>query len=181
MIHDPTLLDRLSAFPAIKFDGEVFRATRVGLDPLASSIAGGRWMVRDQTPTLYTSMTRDGALAEIAYHWSLLSPIPKRPVAVHRLLIRTSRTLRLARADLGSLGVDLSRYGDLHYHRTQEIGAAVAQLECDGLIAPSARWNCDNVMVFSVHLNGLDAELQSLGADDVDWIAWAKIHTTYLV
>ena len=29
------------------FDGEVFRATRMSLDPLAGSYNGGRWMRRD--------------------------------------------------------------------------------------------------------------------------------------
>jgi len=35
MPHDRELLDRLVAFAPIKFGGEVFRATRRGLDPLA--------------------------------------------------------------------------------------------------------------------------------------------------
>jgi hypothetical protein len=43
MVHDRKLLDRLAAFAPVNFDGEVFRATRRGLDPLAASVAGGRW------------------------------------------------------------------------------------------------------------------------------------------
>jgi len=55
MLHDRELLDRLAAFAPVKFEGEVFRATRRGLDPLAPSVRGGRWMVPNETPTLYTS------------------------------------------------------------------------------------------------------------------------------
>lgn len=33
MIHDPALLSQLEAFETQPFDGEVFRATRVSLDP----------------------------------------------------------------------------------------------------------------------------------------------------
>ena len=44
MIHDPELLDRLDAQPKESFDGQVYRATRRSLDPLAGSYNGGRWM-----------------------------------------------------------------------------------------------------------------------------------------
>lgn len=181
MIHDPDLLERLGAFSPIAYDGEVFRGTRRGLDPLASSIAGGRWMIRDQTPTLYTSASRDGALAEIAFHWSLLTPVPRKPVSIHRLALSTRRTLRLARADLMTLGIDWARYSELSYDRTQVIGAAVAHLECDGLIAPSARWACENMMIFSGQLNGSDADLKVLDAEEVDWFEWAKRYTDFPV
>ena len=72
MIHDPALLDRLEALPRESFDGQVYRATRLSLDPLAGSYNGGRWMARDVAAILYTSLAREGALAEIAFHWSQL-------------------------------------------------------------------------------------------------------------
>jgi hypothetical protein len=37
VIHDPDLLDRLDALPKESFDGQVYRATRLSLDPLAGS------------------------------------------------------------------------------------------------------------------------------------------------
>lgn len=42
MLHDPDLIDRLDALPKESFDGEVYRGTRLSLDPLASSYSGGR-------------------------------------------------------------------------------------------------------------------------------------------
>lgn len=85
MVHDPALLDRLDALPKEPFEGEVFRATRLNLNPLAASYNGGRWMPRDVAAILYTSLERAGALAEIAFHWSQLNPRPTKPVLVHRL------------------------------------------------------------------------------------------------
>ena len=69
MIHDPELLDHLDALPKETFGGKVFRGTRQSLDPLASSYSGGRWMRRDGAGVLYTSLAREGALAEISFHW----------------------------------------------------------------------------------------------------------------
>ena len=69
MIYDQGLVDQLSALATERFDGEVFRATGASADPLAFSVNGGRWAppARDgaDVPVLYTSMERDGALAEV--------------------------------------------------------------------------------------------------------------------
>ena len=172
MIHDPELLDRLEALPKEAFAGQVFRATRMNLDPSVSSYSGGRWMPRDAAAVLYTSLIKEGALAEMSFHLSLQSPRPTKPVAVHSLRVVAHRTLRLIRADLASLGVPESVYKDVNLPRTQEIGAAVEFLGCDGLIAPSARWPCDNLVLFSERL-GVDATLELVNSETVDWIAWA--------
>ncbi len=173
MVHDPDLLDRLEAWPRVSFDGEVFRATRLSLDPLAGSYNGGRWMSPDAAAILYTSLERDGALAEIAFHWSRLNPQPTKPVVVHRLRVEARRALRLIRADLPRLGIPESAYGAVNLARTQEIGAAVEFLGCDGLIAPSARWSCDNLMLFPERL-AHDAKLEVVRSEIVDWIKWAE-------
>ena len=65
MTHDPDLLDQPEARPKERFDGQVLRGTRQRLDPLAGAYSGGRWMRRDGTAVLYTSLAREGALAEI--------------------------------------------------------------------------------------------------------------------
>lgn len=178
MIHDQRLVDQLSAFAVERFEGEVFRATGVNTDPLASSVAGGRWapgpVNGTVVPILYTSFAREGALAEVVAYLVALTPLPaSRPLKVSRLGVSTSKTLRLVRADLASLGVDMSRYGERDYRRTQEIGAALAFLEVDGLIAPSARWLCDNLMVFTAN-HALTERLEIIEAEHVDWVTWAK-------
>jgi hypothetical protein len=169
------LIERLSAFAPVKFDSTLFRATRRGLDPLTPSTIGGRWMLPNETPILYTSVERDGAIAEIAHHWSLLTPVPGKPVMVHELAAAVNKVLKLARADLVDLGVEWYRYGEINYERTQRIGAAAARMKLDGLIAPSARWDCDNVMLFAPDADWAGA-LTLRESKEVDWRAWAREH-----
>nr|WP_281173412.1 RES family NAD+ phosphorylase [Xenophilus azovorans] len=134
--------------------------------------SGGRWMQRDGAGVLYTSLAREGALAEISFHWGQLNPRPTKPVVLHRLRVVAHRTLRLVRADLSQLGVSESAYTGVNIPRTQEIGAAVEFLGCDGLIAPCARWACDNLMLFPDRM-GVDATLEIVSSEAIDWVAWA--------
>ena len=178
MIHDQELVDRLSEIRPERFEGEVFRATRVGADPTAASISGGRWAPPSQGDpgvyVLYTSLERDGAIAEVASFLAELTPVPgPRPIKVTRLAVSTARTMRLARAKLPALGVDLARYGERDYVQTQKIGAALAFLGFDGLIAPSARWSCDNLMIFSDN-QALSERLEPIADEEIEWRAWAQ-------
>jgi RES domain len=176
MVHDPDLLDRLSAFAPIRFDGIAFRATRQNLDPLTGSYAGGRWAPRDSVQVLYTSCEREGAIAEIAFHLAQLTPRPSKPVMVHRVHVTTRATIRLLRTDFADLGVAADEYESVNYRRTQEVGAAVAFLGCDGLIAPSARWSCDNLVIF-LDNHRLEETLEcQQPPESLDWLAWAEDH-----
>jgi hypothetical protein len=171
--HDQALLDALSRRPQSTFSGNAYRATRARHDPLLASTRGGRWAPNNGPEILYTSLEREGALAEIAFHWSQLTPIPTQSVALHTLSVATDKTLRLIRSDLASLGVQEEHYETLNYSRTQEIGAAIAFLGCDGLIAPNARWRCENLMIFMENVP-LDRDFAVSATEAVDWIDWAK-------
>lgn len=145
MIHDPKLLDWLSGCPTEQYSGNSYRATRQGLDPLTPSTSGGRWAPKDGSPVLYTSLAREGALAEVSFHLALYTPLPSKPLRLHTLRVSTENSLRLKLVDLHQLGVDERSYGSLNYETCQAIGAAVAFLEHDGLIVPSARSQCENL------------------------------------
>jgi hypothetical protein len=180
MIHDQDLVDRLCVLPTERFDGEVFRATRIDADPTAASISGGRWAPPPEgdagVSVLYTSLERDGAMAEVVSFLADFTPIPgPRPVKVTRLAVTTARTLRLVRTNLEVLGVDIARYGDRDYDRTQKIGAAIEFLGLDGLIAPSARWACDNLMILIAN-HALNERLDPLGSEEIEWQGWARVH-----
>jgi len=175
LIHDPILIDRLSELPVEAFAGEVFRATPKSLDPLTYSTRAGRWSVDGGVAVLYTSLTREGALAEIGFHWSRLTPLPTKPAMLHRLRLTTKSTLRLVRAQFPMFGVDPARFGELNYARTQEIGEAVAFLGKDGLIVPSARWDCDNLMLFNDN-QAIESELEVVSSEEVDWLSWSRDH-----
>ena len=129
-------------------------------------------MRRDGAGVLYTRLAKEGALAEISFHWSQLSPRPTKPVMLHTLRVAAHRTLKLVRADLAALGVPESTYSGINLPRTQEIGAAVEFLGCDGLIAPCARWTCDNLILFPDRM-GIDATLEVVSSETVDWLVWA--------
>lgn len=177
MIHDQSLVDKLSGLAVEQFQGEVFRTTGANANPLAFSFNGGRWSppARDgiEVPVLYASMVRDGALAEVVSYLTLLTPLPSKPLKVSRLSVSTNNTMRLARGNLEALGVDMESYGSRDYGLTQRIGAALAFLGIDGLIAPSARWRCDNLMIYQTnHL--LNERLEVIEAEQIDWHAWGR-------
>lgn len=174
MEHDADLLARLDALPRVAFEGEVFRATRLSLDPRAASFNGGRWMPPDLAAVLYTSLEREGALAEIAFHWSRLTPQPTRPVLVHRLRVAAQRALRLLRADIGALGVPEADWSGINLPRTQAIGAAAHALGCDGLVVPSARWPCENLVLFTERLADAGSQVELIASETVAWAAWAR-------
>jgi membrane protease subunit (stomatin/prohibitin family) len=92
---------------------------------------------------------------------------------VFKLAVRAQQTLVLA--DMGQLrrlGVDDGRYRELLYTRTQEIGAAAAFLGFDGLIVPSARWECQNIVLF---INAIDLEeIRTVSSEPVDWADWRQ-------
>lgn len=177
-IHDQALLDRLNALSTESFSGEEFRTTRVNADPIAPSTSGGRWapdaMNGIEVPILYTNFERDGSFAEVISFLVGLTPVPgPRPLRVSRLSASTGKTLRLVRANLETLGVDMARFGERDYVRTQSIGAAIGFLELDGLIAPSARWPTDNLMIFTAN-HAPTERLEVIDSQDVEWRSWAK-------
>lgn len=175
MIHDPALVDRLSQYSASPYAGDAYRAARVNLDPLAPSTSGGRWMPKGEVAVLYASCERDGALAELAFHWSQITPFPTKPAVIHFLRVGVERMIRFEQLDLEKLGVERARYGDINYERTQVIGAAAAFLGFDGLIVPSARWRCENLILFA-NERDLSVVLEVVDTEPVDLRAWAAAH-----
>ncbi len=99
----------------------------------------------------------------------------RRAIKDTRLGVSTARTLKLVRTSLATLGIDLARYGERDYTVTQKIGAALAFLGLDGLIAPSARWTCDNLMV-STENHTHSQQLDAIDAEEIEWRAWARDH-----
>jgi len=157
-VRDNALLDAVEASPASEFEGAVWRVVRADRDPVLGSSPGGRW--DDGTfEVLYTSMERDGALAELYFHVMRGQPIfpSKMEFRLYELSVVLRRALKLVDTEkLEAFGLDETKYGSLEYERKQEeyprmqeIGEAAHFLEFDGLIVPSARWKCHNVVVFT--------------------------------
>jgi len=178
--RDNKLIDALERISPVQLEGTVWRVVREGHDVLIPSAAGGRW--DDGTfDVLYTSKAADGAAAEAYFHLSRGKPVFRSKIT-HRLY-RLNATIKkaLVLADLGAvarLGVDTTRYGALSYNerqqeypRTQEIAETAHFLGFDALMAPNARWECMNVILFLDRI-GPDACEVTLDHGSIDLKKW---------
>lgn len=176
--RDVELLDALEALTPEAFEGDVWRILRDDLDPLLGYRPGARWDPPGSFDVIYTALEADGARAEIHYHLNRAPVFPSKIVyLLHGIRVQTRRSLRFADLEaLAALGVDNGRYRELDYQtiptRTQEIGDAAHFLGYDGLIVPSARYDCHNLVLFTDRIEPDDISVfQSL---PVDWRAWRR-------
>ena len=174
-VHDRSILDALEQLDPEPFDSDVWRVARKGRDPLRGSSANGRWGAPGELEVLYTSEQRDGALAEVGFRLSLEPVWPSLiQHQMHVLAIKAERTLRLVNMqEFGNLGVDISRYETFDYNATQAIAAAAHFLEFDGILAPSARFACSNLVLFTDRV-AQAGQIQLVSSEDVDWTEWRK-------
>ena len=169
--RDLGLLDALDALAGVSFEGDVWRIVREEREPLQGYPSRARWDP-GSFDVLYTSLEREGALEEIHFHLSRQPVFPSKIRSVlHRISVRTQQTLRIADlAALKVLGVPIDNYGGLSYERTQEIGDAAAFLGFDGILAPSARWSCQNLVIFTERFT--PADLSVVSSEPIDWDDW---------
>jgi hypothetical protein len=173
--RDLKLLDDIDAFKREPFSQPIWRVVREGRDPILGSASKGRWS-NGTFDVLYTSVEQDGAIAEI---YSLLSLQPVFPSKTrwfaHKLKVSAKQTLKLADiATLNRLGVDTVHYTDRQYDRTQEIADVAYFLGFDGLIAPSARWECLNAVLFTDRIPPDQIEITKNETKPIAWDAWRK-------
>lgn len=170
--HDDRLLDALTSLPETSFSGPVWRVVNAMRSPIDGSRGSGRWN-SDINEVLYTSLESNGALSEIHFHISRGNPIfPSR--LKHNLVQLTAEFARVLDLSdpsmLTSLDVDMARYSEILYSKTQEIGDAVAFLGIEAIIAPNARHQSNNLIVF---MQNIDLEMIEIGEmTSADWTAW---------
>jgi len=167
------LLDAVDAFKREAVDAEVWRLVRSGRDPTVGSPSRSRWC-NGSFDVLYTSFERDGAIAEIHALLSLQPVFPSKDLwFAHRLKIKAAQTLRLADLPtLSQLGVNSARYAERDYKRTQEIADAAYFLGYDGVIAPSARWSCLNLVLFTDRIPPGQVQIVEAADQPVRWDEW---------
>jgi hypothetical protein len=174
-VHDRAVLDVLEKLDPEPFDSDVWRVARKGRDVLRGSSANGRWGAPGELEVLYTSEQRDGALAEVGFRLSL-EPVWPSLIRhqIHILAVTAERTLRLAGLNqLEKLGVDISRHETFEYGAMQAIAAAAYFLEFDGMLVPSARSACSNLVLFADRVSHTGS-LQLVSSEDVDWAEWRQ-------
>lgn len=169
--RDRELIDALDALPCRLFEGRVWRITQDVNDPTLFRSGGNRW--DDGTfDVLYTSLERDGALAEMRFHITRGQPIipSKRIYHLHELEVRIRGVLDLTDWTLlERFGVERARYGQLpylqresEYAACQRIGEAInflggeAEDEPSGFLAPNARREGTNLVILGAHVGGED-------------------------
>ncbi|MCA8907701.1 MAG: RES family NAD+ phosphorylase [Rhodospirillaceae bacterium] len=159
-------LERLRQHP---YSGSVWRSIREGRDPLACWRSGGRWD-DGSFDVLYTSETREAALAERRFHLFQGQPFPPSKVRyeLYELRVSLEAAITFGTVDeLAAVGLDISHYGQLsypererEYPRSQEIAEACFFLGSDGIIVPSARSpNAANVIIFCEQSTTLEKEV----------------------
>ena len=186
--RDIGLLDVLEALPVTPFVDRVWRVVREGRDPCICSAAGNRWD-NGQFEVLYTATAREGAIAEMYFHLKRGQPVfpSKLRYTLHELEVRIDGVLdRSSLDDLGKLGLDVSRFGQLSYQdrkgeypRCQEIAEVANFLgspepgDIAGVLVPNARWDCSHLVVFCGHARPAAVEeVQNHGI--VDWRKWEQ-------
>lgn len=171
--RDIELLDALAGHEGIQISAPAWRAIRTGRDPLVGHPSHGRWDP-GTFDVLYTSLEREGALAELHFHLSRQPVFPTRTTfSLHQLRVRSENTLRfLDLRELEPLGVEESQYSSILYERTRSIGDAAHFLGFDGIVAPSARWNGLNMVLFTDQVN--PAVVEVVESSPIDWEEWRR-------
>ena len=181
--RDNKLLDALEALLVVPFKGSVWRVVKEGRDPCRCSAAGNRWD-NGEFEVLYTSLAREGAIAEIYFHLSRGQPVfpSKLKYSLHEISVSINGVYDLSDpATLEIIGMDMSQYGQLsyadrhnEYPSRQQIADAAHFLGSDndgdasGLLVPNARYGCNNLIIFCGHAK--PSEFEETGNHGlIDW------------
>ncbi len=135
--------------------------------PDAENTRGARWNPPG-VAAIYTSLAREGALAE-AEHQIALQPIPPRARrTVYALELTLASVLDLTNPVLlESLDVGPAELADDDMTACRQLGGASAWLAHDGLLLPSARSPNTNLVIFPAN-RSRDARFVILNTEPVD-------------
>jgi RES domain-containing protein len=176
-IRDKALLDSLESLEQARFSETVWRSVREGRNPTDCWRAGGRWDDRS-FDVLYTSVAREGAIEERRFHLVRGQPFPPSKVRyeLFELYVRLAAVISFDDLQaLQSIGMNMSGYGmasyvdkGIEYPNSQEIAEACFFMGADGILVPSARHECQNLIVFCEQDTEKEIELiRSHGL--IDW------------
>jgi RES domain-containing protein len=148
VIYSADLLNAIAPLPATKWKGIVYRHMFGANSPEKENRDGARWNP-PEVAAIYSSLEQETAIAEGDYQINVQPYKPKAERKIHRVRVQLVSVLNLTNWDtLGDLGVDKTSYDSPEPARCKEVGGAIALLGHDGFLAPSARSNGINLVVF---------------------------------
>jgi len=164
MEYSRALLERLGALHPRLWSGRTFRWTFQGIPPDRANSRGARWSPPG-IEALYTSLSRDGVLAESDYLIGAQGIAPTRARNIHTFELSLRSVLEITdRMLLARLGVDDDALRSVDLSKCQLVGGAVERLGHDGLIVPSARSAANNLVIF-VNRRPFGAPLHLVGTE----------------
>ncbi len=172
-VHDRVLLDALESLSAKPFVGDVWRTTWSKRDSLVGSSGGGRWDPPNSFEVLYTSTEPNGSLAEVYFHLSQAPIFSSSDVVLHHMSIDIQKVLYLDEALLVELGIDKPKSARDDCSKSQELSSAARFLEYQGLLVPSSRWKCSNLVLYIDQLD-INECITLNGNELVNWPAWKE-------
>jgi RES domain-containing protein len=148
VIYDRLIVEALGTASFAPWSGTVFRHMFAGFPPERENRSGARWNPPD-TPAIYTSLTRETAIAEADYYIKLQPLRPKAARELYRLDISLNSVIDLSDwTQLANFGVNRKLFSSGDYSECQQVGGAVEWLGHDGLLVPSARTKGINLVIF---------------------------------
>ncbi len=170
---DPELLQVIDSFEGQPFKNDIWRVTWATRDPIAGNAGGGRWSPQDSFEALYTSLESDGALAEVYHHLSRAPVFSSSQTKLHCLKVTLENVLILGDEELGQLGIDDPYATRLDIKSSQAIGQGAYMMGFQGLVVPSARWECLNLVLFIDQID-LNEDIEIAESKDINWPAWKE-------
>lgn len=148
MVFDRETIQALEQFTSASWTGIVFRHMFAAFPPERENVRGARWNP-PQTPAIYTSLTRETAIAEADYYIGLQPIRPSARRIVYRIKVTLNSVLDLSDCrTLSKLGLNDDSLASMDHSDCRMIGGAVEWLEHDGLLVPSARAVAVNLVIF---------------------------------
>ena len=182
MIHDPDLLDRLSAFHPERFEGEVFRATRTKRGSgrgIHQRAGGGAPAARRQCRafrSLHQPRTRWGArrgrLVSGGTDADSRALSNQRDAPGRLDIAHTAAREDRSRHARGSIWPVTESATTGERRRSARLWSFSAST---GSSRPRPAGPCDNLMIFGDN-HALAETLEPIGAETVEWREWAQVH-----
>lgn len=166
MIHDPELLDQLQRLEPGPWKGRVFRYMFGDHQPNRANTRGARWNPPN-VAAIYAAADRDTLLAELEYRLSLDVVRPSSGPRLYTIEVKLREVLDLSsKTLLGELGLTDKELSGIDYAACQALGGAVAWLEHDGLLVPSARGKGVNIVIYTASQSA-DAKFEVIETEEL--------------